>query len=73
MKYQAIYTDSNNASNTHTLTAKSLQGAKRQATHAAPAMTNILLIQDDYPAARRLSWQNPNGNFGLHPWEPYNN
>jgi len=69
-KYTVHYTDSNGAINViDDLTTTTEIGAKREATRRAPAMHNITLYQDDYPVAHRNSWRNPNGHFGLNPWE----
>jgi len=71
MKYQASYT-SNDSRNVIDLTATTLRGAKTQATQQAPAMVSISILVDGEPVARREAWRNPNGAYGLGPWETVN-
>ena len=71
-KYQASYTDNNDSRNVIDLSATTLQGAKAQATQQAPAMTSISILVDGEPVAHRSPWRNPNGIYGLDPWEKVN-
>ena len=71
-KYQASYTDRNGSRGVVNLTAQTLQGAKAQATRLAPAMTTINILVDGEPVVHREAWRNPNGAYGLNPWETVN-